>query len=248
MSTDAQPDELPPGVALAWGLRENSRRGPRPALSLTRIVEAATEVADTEGLEALSMSRLARQLGFTTMAVYRYVRSKDELLTVLLDELVGPPPALPATGWREDLEVWARAMLATFRRHPWAAQVPISGMPMTPNQVAWMEACLAALAPTPLVMHERASVLLMVSGVVRNEASLEADLARARMFTGPHGDEQMRSFAQLLRRLTEGGSYPALTAMIDSGVWDVADPPDAEFDFALGRALDGIAALIDART
>jgi hypothetical protein len=139
-------------------------------------------------------------------------------------------------------------MLAAFRKHPWTAKLPISGMPMTPNQVAWMESCLAALTGTPLTHHERASVLLMLSGVVRNEASLEADLARSRMFEAPFGDEQMQSFTRLLRQLTAGGLFPALTEIIDAGVWDVADPPDAEFDFALGRTLDGIEALIATRS
>lgn len=248
MSADPEPEQLPPAVALAWGIGDRPRRGPKPALNLERILEAAAEVCDVEGLEALSMSRLAKQTGFTTMAVYRHVQSKDDLLVLLLERLIGLPPAVSGEDWRADLEAWARAMLATFRRHPWVVKIPITGLPMTPNQVAWMEACLAATRGTSLTENERASVLLLTSGLVRNQASLEYDLMRARMFAaGEHGDAQMRQYSSLLRRLTAGGPFPALTEIIDAEVFDRADPPDAEFDFGLARLLDGVQTLIASR-
>ena len=83
---------LPPAVEQLWGLRGpgRARGGPKPALSLERIVAAAVELADAGGLAALSMSRLAEKLGFTTMSLYRYVASKDDLLVLVLDAALGP--------------------------------------------------------------------------------------------------------------------------------------------------------------
>ena len=78
-----QPSTLPPGLDLLWGLRESGRRGPKPLLSIDAIVAAAVRLADAEGLEAVSMARVAKELGFTTMSLYRYVTNKDELLQLM---------------------------------------------------------------------------------------------------------------------------------------------------------------------
>ncbi len=84
-ATSGQPGgrPLPPGLDLLWGRREPGKRGPRPGLSADAIVTAAMQVADAEGLEAITMARVAAKLGFTPMALYRYVASKDELLQLM---------------------------------------------------------------------------------------------------------------------------------------------------------------------
>ena len=74
---------LPPGLDLLWGRRERGKRGPRAGLSADAIVAAAIRIADAEGLEAVSMARVANELGFTTMSLYRHVASKDELLQLM---------------------------------------------------------------------------------------------------------------------------------------------------------------------
>src|SRR5262245_60943816 len=106
---------LPPGVQLLWGLREPGRRGPKPSLTLDEIVAAAIEVADAEGLAAVSMARVAKQVGSSTMALYRYVANKDELLLLMSDIGIDDPPVLPDAargpeGWRKGLELWADAV------------------------------------------------------------------------------------------------------------------------------------------
>ena len=109
---------LPPAVELLWGLRDRGRRGgPKPALSLERIVAAAVELADEGGIAALSMGRLAEKLGFTTMSLYRYVASKDELLLLLLDAGIGEPPPDPGGSWRDRAGAWCRDLTAVYRRH-----------------------------------------------------------------------------------------------------------------------------------
>src|SRR5580658_7206567 len=89
---------LPGGVAAAWGVRERSHKGPRPALSLSRIVAAAVRVADTEGLDAVSMGRVAAELGAAPMSLYRHVSAKEELLRLMVDAAWGDSPGPLAPG------------------------------------------------------------------------------------------------------------------------------------------------------
>ena len=96
MADQAPPElHLPPSIAAAWGLAGRLAKGPRPALNLDKIVSAAIAVADAEGLDALSMSRVAGQLGTATMSLYRYIAAKGELLDLMQDAAYGPPPEVP---------------------------------------------------------------------------------------------------------------------------------------------------------
>src|SRR3979490_2569423 len=81
--------ELPASIEAAWGLRDRTHKGPKPGLSLGRIVEAGVKVAESEGLAAVSMSRIAAQLGSAPMSLYRYVSAKDELLALMVDSVYG---------------------------------------------------------------------------------------------------------------------------------------------------------------
>ncbi len=232
---------IPASVAAAWGRRERPTRGPKPGLSLERIVQAGVAVASREGLAAVSMARVAQELGTSTMSLYRYVKAKDELLMLMVDAAVGPPPPIaPDEDWRDALSRWAWSQHERMRRHPWAVRVPIAGPPTTPNQVAWMESVLWALRDTGLAEDEKASVLLLLSGYVRNEATLAAEL----MAAGFISDEQMMGYSRLLATLTDSDRFPALHALLEAGVFDRADPPEKEFGFGLERILDGIEALI----
>src|SRR5215468_2656297 len=93
---DLDQQALPASVAAAWGVRDRPHKGPKPGLSLERIVAAAVQVADAEGLAAVSMSRVAAELGTAPMSLYRYVTAKDELLALMLDAAYGPAPTGPA--------------------------------------------------------------------------------------------------------------------------------------------------------
>ncbi len=240
---------LPASIDASWGMRDRPTRGPKPALSLERIVEAAVRVAESDGLLAVSMSRVAAELGSSAMSLYRYVAAKDELLTLMVDSAAGPP--LPATdpdeGWRAGLSRWSWAFHDVLRRHPWIVRIPITAPPPLPNQVAWMEDCLRAMRDTGLPEGEKASVLLLLSGFVRNEAILTADLDANFLASAASPDAAMSGYSSLLRRLTDPERFPALHAVLDAGVFDVADDPDDEFRFGLERILDGVDALIRSR-
>jgi AcrR family transcriptional regulator len=243
---------LPASIEAAWGLRQRPGKGPKPGLSLQRIVEAAMKVAATDGLGAVSMSRVAADLGASTMSLYRYVAAKDELLALMLDASSGPPPAAPAPGegWRAGLSRWAWAELDAHRRHPWALRIPITGPPATPNQVAWLDRGLQCLRDTGLAEGEKLSVMLLLTGYVRNWATLEADLTEAARAAGSSVEAGMLGYGRLLARLTDAERFPALHAVIAAGVFDEPEEPedpDAEFRFGLERVLDGIDALVRAR-
>src|SRR5690606_21911284 len=174
MDTEPEDVPLPRGVALAWGVAAHPQRGPKRELSIERIVEAAIEIADADGLGAVSMTAVASRLGFTTMSLYRYVTNKDELLMVMGDTALGLPPlSLSEAGdWRARLAAYHREVLAVYEAHPWLLDLPIAGVPGTPGNAAWFDAGLGTLADTPLSWLERTAVLLLVMGQVRWTASV----------------------------------------------------------------------------
>src|SRR4051794_30799718 len=249
MAVNPDPESgLPASIQAAWGRRARPNRGPRPGLTLEGIVGAGIAVATEEGLAAVSMGRVARRLGTAPMSLYRYVAAKDELLALMVDTALGPPPAErdPRESWRAGLERWAWSYHEGLRRHPWALQVPIGGPPITPNHVRWLEDGLASLGLTRLSEAEKLSVMLLLSGYVRNEATLAADTAAAAA-AGATGTPVMPSSRRLLEALLDESSFPAIRQAIASGAFDDDDDMDAEFTFGLERVLDGVEALIEAR-
>jgi AcrR family transcriptional regulator len=241
---------LPPGFEVAWGLRERPNRGPRRGLSLERIVAAAVGIAAREGLAAVSMSRVAAELGAATMSLYRYVDTKDELLALMVDAAYGSPPEPPdpGTGWREGMSHWAWAQLAAFRRHPWTLRVPIAAPPATPRQVQWLEQGLRFLDGTGLAEQEKLSVILLVSGFVRNWATLTADLVTAATAAGSAPQDATAGYGHLLARVIDPARFPAVSAAIASGALDDEEEFDNEFVFGLERILDGVDVLVRARS
>ncbi len=237
---------LSPGIAAAWGVKPPPAKGPRPGLTLERIVATAVAVADAEGLDAVSMNRVAKELHTGAMSLYRYVASKDELLALMVDAALGEVPPAPAGGgWRPRLERWARTTMEAMWRHPWTVNAPIAGPPLAPHAVAWFEDALAALDGTGLEPGEKPSVVLMLSGYVTNHVTVMSQVAESFL---KEGDAAMRGYADTLRALTDAERFPALHAVLAAGVFDRADPPDEEFAFGLERILDGMEALIRSRS
>lgn len=219
---------------LLWGGDQGPRRGPRPTLSRDRVVRAGIEIADAEGLDALSMQRVATRLGAATMALYRHVPGKQELVLLMLDAAVGAPPEIDAhMGWRSALAAWARANWDVFARHPWVLPVVMSPRMMGPNEVAWVEAALRVLAPTGLAPKTVLEILMVLNGYVRGVASEAA------------GEPSVPG-ADTLRRLDR---FPLFTGMLeaarraDPAAFEQPEPEPAlvaRFEFGLHRVLDGI--------
>src|SRR5580693_3019855 len=146
----AAPRPLPPGLDLLWGRRERGRRGPRPGLSADAIAAAAIRLADAEGLDTVSMARVAAELGVTTMALYRYVANKDELLQLMWNaSAIGTEHlVIEGDGWRSLLRAWAVIQRDMIDLHPWIAQMPMAAPPVAPNSLRFVERGLATMDET----------------------------------------------------------------------------------------------------
>lgn len=222
---------LPRVLRLLW----QPDAAPRRSRGLTReaIVAAAVELADTDGLAALSMARLAERLGCGTMSLYRHVANKDELVTFMLATGPGPPPSAPdGADWRAALSHWADELWVVYHRHPWILQTAAAGLPADPGQLAWLDAGLATLSGTTLTEREKLSAVLAVLIFTRGSAALAIE-AR---------DVDDSEYPALLRRLVTPARFPALAAAIDAGALDQPDDDQkTEFHSGLSQLLDGIA-------
>jgi AcrR family transcriptional regulator len=238
----SKPPRLPPPLDLLWGdgdRRQRQRAGPQ--LSVERIVGAAVALADAEGLAAVSMARVAERLGAATMALYRHVRSKDELVALMLDAAVGDPPEAVDVGggWRAGLERWAEDLLDLLRRHRWALDLPLARIAMGPRRAAWLDGGLSALADTGLLEQEKTALVLLVNDYVFSHVRLDAQLADA--------DTSAASSAFLPPTL-DASRYAALQKALDAGAFgESARDRNADFAFGLARILDGIDRLVTER-
>lgn len=251
MSTE-QPAAQHPArmIELLWGTAAPPSRGPRPTLSVAKIVETAVHIADKDGLAAVSMRRVAEELGFTTMSLYRYVSSKEDLLELMQDAAATPPADLDEMpgNWRDAARWWAAQNVAMFRRHPWFLDIPMTAPPMGPNQVHWMEQLLRALAGTGLSSGEKMGVLTLLSTYALSVGRLEVSFTEGASRTGVDPDEWDSVYTQTLSKVVDPDQLPALAGVLRSGMFDGPDDsPDDNLTFGLEVILDGVESLIERR-
>ncbi|WP_328421406.1 TetR/AcrR family transcriptional regulator C-terminal domain-containing protein [Micromonospora sp. NBC_00389] len=233
--------EPPPAVR---GARADTRRGTARGVTRDQVVRTATEIADAEGLPALSMRRIATELDVPTMSLYRQVRGKEQLLLLMADAAFAAH-RLPRTfppGWRDQLELLCRLQWSMYRRHPWLAQVVSLTRPlMAPHAVAHTEWALRALAGHGLDQHTQLHLAAALANHVRGTAvNLERE-AEAEQDTGLTDDEWMVAQADVLTGLLAAGEFPHLARLARSPV-DLN--VDSLFEFGLQRLLDGVAELL----
>ena len=246
-----EPARLPPGLDLLWGRRERGKRGPRPGLSADAIVEVAVRLADAEGLEAVSMARVAHELGFTTMSLYRHVASKDELLQLMWNAsaLGAENLVLKGDGWRPRFRMWATIQREMLDRHPWITQMPMAVPPLAPNSLIFVERGLETLDGTGLADADKLRIIGLISSYTLSEARMAHDAARAALAAGSGGEpDPPWTFDALLRELIDEKTYPRLHRIAWSpGAADLSPAADEheEFLFGLDRILDGVQAFID---
>jgi AcrR family transcriptional regulator len=232
---------LPHGLALAWGFPPPTRRGPKPAYTVTDIIAAAMALADDEGATALSLPKIAQRLGLTPNALYRYVSSRDELVLLLMDAGVGAPPESLPPDWRPGATAWVRELIARYRARPWLADLPVRGAPVTPNLLGWLESLLRVLAGTGLPNGDQLSAAILLDSYARSIAGLANDLAASE--APPVQSAEITGFLYPL--LAERG-FPLIAGMLMGG--EYADSPvDPDIEFGLRRILDGLALLIAER-
>jgi AcrR family transcriptional regulator len=225
-------DDPDRGVELLWD--------DRPALSLDRIVAAAVEVADAEGLAGLSMRKVAERLGFTSMALYRHVPGRGHLVDLMRDAVLGQPVEASGGDWRSRLADFARQALELRKRHSWLAEVRGRHVP-GPNALAHYEHALGILVGTGLTPAEVVAAVGLVARFVDAEALALVEAARAEESTGVSDDEWWGARDTLYARFDR---YPVLTGLWEAGGFDQSVSP---FGFGLERLLDGIEILIRER-
>src|ERR1700722_11077534 len=254
LSGRMEPMAAPTALDLLWGARDRPRRGPRPSLSLERIVTEAISLADAEGLANLSMPHLAERLGRAQVALHRCVPGKSELVALMVDAALGDPPEppaqtsptspagrTPASGqqqWRTVLRQWATTINARYRLHPWAIDATAGARPTGPHEMAWMETALAALAGTGRTGPERLDAVALLNGHVRSLVQVAP---------AGHHDLETEMARQIgVALAAHPDRYPQVLAAFSES------PPAAgrnnALDFGIDRILDGLAALIATRS
>ncbi|MFJ9415649.1 TetR/AcrR family transcriptional regulator [Streptomyces sp. NPDC101227] len=234
-------------LELLWGAGERPSRGPKPGLTLDRIVAAAVAVADTEGLGALSMRRVATELGVGTMSLYRYVPGKGELLDLMLDKVVefdADAHPDPAAGWRPVLEAVARTNWRLHHRHAWLLQVDQSHPLLGPNALDVFEYALRGLAGTGLTDREKVHVMVVLDGFVSGTARTQLNSAHAERRTGITTEDFWRAQEPILSQAMRSGRYPTLAGLAEDAFTGGDSPV---FELGLTALLDGFAAAIAAR-
>jgi AcrR family transcriptional regulator len=243
------------GMALLWrdSAEQPARgRGPRPGLTVDRIITAATELADAEGLAALSMRRVAERLGVGTMSLYTYVPSKAELVDVMYDAALGEVSADPFPGaWRARLEGMARAAWELYRRHPWMLQVmAMSRPPLGPNSIAGYDRDLRAVDGIGLSDLEMDSVVSLVAVYVQGAARTAVEAAESERDTGMTDEEWWDTYGPQLEKVLDPSRFPvaARVGAAAGEAYQAAYDAEHGFEFGLARVLDGIEALVRSRT
>jgi AcrR family transcriptional regulator len=209
-----------------WSPPPAARRERRP-LSRAAIVGAAVDLADAEGIDAVSMPRLARTVGAAPMSLYRHVPHKEALLALMVDAAVGPPPDLAGATVREGMLRWARANRGVFATHPWTLPLVTGPQRMGPSECAWAEVFLALLDEAAGVPAERAIGLLhAVNAYVRGASA-------------PIGDRAPTAAA--VRGAGRADELPHLIALLPADDADrrVEEPGDGLFELGLTAVVDG---------
>ncbi|MFI5659598.1 TetR/AcrR family transcriptional regulator [Streptomyces sp. NPDC051684] len=224
-----------------WARPERAGRGPRPAHSRADIAATAVRVADAEGIDAVSMRKVAAELGMGTMSLYNYVPRKEDLYELMVDA-VGAEYEYPEPSgdWRADVLGLARQSRAAMHRHPWLPGLmsPVYGF--SPNALAYLEYCLTCLDPLDLPYGTKMELVAAVTGVVTTYVANEiATAERTRSLPWSAEKEQAVRIAYLGEQVASG-RYPRLAASFaqDAGPIDL----EAVFERALRRTLEGFAA------
>lgn len=235
-------------LKLLWQPAETNpapSRGPKPRITLDQIVEAAVRLADEQGQEALSMRRVAAELNASAMSLYTYVKSKDELLELMVDKVFGERQlADPLTDWRSRARSWAVDRWSLLRRHPWVLAHSLDRYSWGPNAMDTDEELVAALSASGLEPRQTVESALAVHAYVNGAARSSQLENTAEQATGTSLIEHHAARSVFYETYYDADRFPATTKIYSGGGYDEfsLDP----FLFGLDRLLDGIEALLKA--
>jgi AcrR family transcriptional regulator len=238
-------------LALLWGSDQPTRaRGPKPGLTVRGIVWAAIDLADSEGLDALSMRRVAERLGVGTMSLYTYVPGKSELVDVMLDAIhLEAAAEVPDGTWRQQLEAMARDQWALAREHPWMLHIATTRPPLGPGIIAKYERELRTVEGLGLDDIEMDSIITLINDYVAGAARSAINAVDVERSSGVDEAAWWAATGPWLAKVLDPEHYPVASRVgttTGQHYQAVADP-DHAFEFGLQRVLDGIELLVQRR-
>jgi AcrR family transcriptional regulator len=243
--TDSTAEQRPERRVVIWARPERASKGPPASLSRTEIAAVAVALADAEGLESVSMRKVAAALGVGAASLYGYMSNKDELADLMVDLVEGEdgaPPALTGDP-RVDLTALAHRIRHSILRHPWMASVAAGRPHFGPNSLRWTEHGLAALDPLLTTADEMLLISELLQAFVRGFATREVAEEQALKRGGISAEEWTRSLAPYIKAVVGSGEYPRFSRIVRD-----ADLPHADhsreliFSTALSKVLDSVLA------
>jgi AcrR family transcriptional regulator len=242
-------------MELLWRTPPDSGRrpGPRPSLDVDRVVAAAVRLADAEGLGALSMRRVAADLGVAVMTLYGHVPGKGELVDLMLDsvlaELYPDEHVVTAGDWRTRLEAVARANWDLFLRHPWALHLATGRPPLGPHLMRKYDLELRAVDGLGLSEVEMDLLVTLVNDFVKGTVSGVSEKATAEQVSGVTEDQWWAAMAPHVERFFDAQRYPTAARVGPAAGEELqaATVPERSFEFGLARLLDGVGVLVGRR-
>jgi AcrR family transcriptional regulator len=224
VSTDKKgPAEAPArsfwsGYDVMWGVAPETvpRRG--TGLDRTAIVRAAITIADADGMDAVTMRRVAERLNTGPMSLYRYVPDKDALVSMMVDEVIGEPGprgsnALPAH-WRDALRQVAETIWDVCQTHPWYPEAIMVRPPLTPNGAAGLDLCLSIFDGYDLDIGTKMLFVGMIQYSVVGAALLTAGEGRTRDRMDMTEEQVMEQSAPFMKVMMDSGRYPRVVEFI----------------------------------
>ncbi|MGW1493072.1 TetR/AcrR family transcriptional regulator C-terminal domain-containing protein [Streptomyces sp. NPDC002402] len=218
-----------------WLSSVQPRRGRKPAYSREAITAAAVALADAEGLEAVTMRKVAAQVGAGVMSLYSYAPDKETLLELMVDHVSGELPTANAlTGdWRADLKAIAHLQRALMLRHPWLPAALSTRRIPGPNTLAFLERALAALRPTGLDGAAKLEIFAQLTAFVAGHVAHEVAQAAA-----SQSPDRAAAEARYLAAVAADGHHPELAEVLSAPGRPLT--PEATFTRFLSRLIDGL--------
>lgn len=223
-------------------------RGPRQKVSVDEVVDAGIALADEEGIDAVSIRKVAERLGIGAMSLYTYVESKSELVDLMIDRVVGLVPRAmdPAVPWRQRLEVVAREEWEHYLRHPWVLQVDTSRPPLGPGISDRYEYQLSAIEGIGLSDLDMDAVVTLVAGFVASAARSHLEAQRGRLSSTQTDEEWWEANIPVLTEVMDAARY-RISGRVGSAAgeeYNAPSDPLRAFEFGLARVLDGVEAYL----
>jgi AcrR family transcriptional regulator len=223
-----------------WSLPERGERGPRLRHSRADVAAAAIRIADAEGIAAVTMRRVAAELGTGTMSLYNYVPAKEHLVQLMADQTAAEyayPPA-PPPGSRAAIADLARQGRDIARRHPWLSSVMNPPPPMGPCTLRYVDYFLGLLAGTGLGTAAKMETIAVINGFALMYGAMQAALDEQRARTGITEREQQAAPVNALAEAAASGNYPNLAAALASPS-PQPRTADQNFESCLIRLIEG---------